>query len=134
MSLNRQKGYTIVETMISIGIGIVVIAAIGSTLDAGIFTAADNRSRLYATNALREEIEVLRQTSYDTIAGYASSTSFTNAQVTHLSGGSGTLNVASSFGADIKKVTLTVSWTGRHGPTLSQSLTTYVTRKGLNGL
>ena len=128
-----QKGYTLVETMISIGIGILVIAAVGSTLDAGIFTAVDNRSRLYATNALREELETMRHTNFDTMVGYGASSSFANAQVTHLQGGSGTRNIANSFGSDIKKITLTVSWTSRQGRTLSQSLTSYISRKGLNG-
>ena len=128
-----QKGYTLVETMASIGIGLLIISAVGSTMDAGIFAATDNRSRLYATNALREEMETLRRTSFDTIAAYGTNSTFTNAQVAHLENGSGTRGIADSFGADIKKATLTVSWTSRRGQALSQSITTYVTRKGLNG-
>ena len=133
MILKKQKGYTLVETMVAIAIGVLVIAAVGSTMDTGIFTAVDNRSRLYATNGLRKELETLRQTSYDTIAAYGASHSFSNAQVTVLDGGTGTINVASSFGDDIKKVTLSIGWTGRRGQALSQSITTYITRKGLNG-
>lgn len=128
------KGYTLVETMISVTLGIIVIAAVGSTLSSGAASVADNRSRLYATNALREEIETLRNTSYDTIAAYAASTTFTNAQVTHLVNGAGTRSIAAGSGSDIKKVTLTVSWRGRRGNTLSQSITTYITRRGLNGV
>ena len=131
--LKNQKGYTLVETMISVALGTLVIAAIGSTLDAGIFTAVDNRSRLYATNALREELETLRRTNFDTMVNYGASSSFSNAQVTHLDGGSGTLAIASSLGSDIKKITLTVAWTSRKGQALSQSITTYISRKGLNG-
>ncbi len=129
----NQKGYTLVETMASIGIGVLIISAVGSTMDAGIFAATDNRSRLYSTNALREEMETLRRTSFDTIVAYGASSTFTNAQVTHLNAGSGTRGIIDSFGADIKKVTLTVSWTSRRGQSLNQSITTYVSRKGLNG-
>ena len=131
--MKNQKGYTLVETMISVALGLLVVTAIGSTLDAGIFTAVDNRSRLFATNALREELETLRRTSFDTIVALGSSSSFTNAEVTSLDGGSGTLAIASSFGSDIKKATLTVGWTSRKGQALSQSMTTYICRKGLNG-
>lgn len=131
--MRNQKGYTMVETMAAIGLGIIGITAVASTMDAGIFTRTDNRSRLYATNALRKEVETLRRTSFDTIVGYGASSTFTNAQVTHLTSGSGTRTIAASFGADIRQVTLTVSWRGRRGNTLSQSVTTYVSRKGLNG-
>ncbi len=134
LALKRnQKGYTLVETMAAIAIGLIGITAIGSTLDAGIFTTVDNRSRLYATNALREEMETLRRTPYDTIAGYGSTSTFANTQTAHLVAGAGTRSIAVLGGNDISRVTLTVSWTGRRGNALSQSITTYVSRRGLNG-
>ena len=133
MILSKPKGYTVVETMMAITLGVVMIASVGSTLDTGIFTAVDNRSRLFATNALREELETLRQTSYDTLLTWGASHSFSNAQVTALQSGAGVVGIANSYGDDIKKVTLTVSWTGRRGQALNQGITTYITRKGLNG-
>lgn len=131
--MRNRKGFTLIETMAAISLGLIGITAVASTMSAGIFTTADNRSRLYATNALREEMESLRRTSYDTIVAYGASSNFSNAQVTHLNSGSGTRTMSAFNGANIQKVTLTVSWRGHRGNTISQSVTTYVARRGLNG-
>jgi type II secretory pathway pseudopilin PulG len=128
------KGFTLVETVISVVLGTFVIVSIGFALESGIFTATDNRSRLYGLNALQKELETLRQMNYDSFVALGASSSFSNSQLSKLSAGTGTRSIAAtSFGDDIKKLTLTVTWTGRNGSSLSKSLTTYVTRKGLNG-
>ncbi len=131
--MKNQKGYTLMETMVAVSLGVIAIAAAASTMDSGIFIRTDNRSRLYATNALREELEILRNTAFDTVTGYGANSTFTNAQVTQLVSGAGTRTIANSFGADIRQVTLTVSWRSRRGTTISQSITTLLSRRGLNG-
>ncbi len=132
--LNYQRGFTLVELMISVVIGLLVITGIMVTLSTGTSSTADNRSRLYATNALRTELEVLRTTAFDTVVAMGSTSNFSNTQVAHLVGGTGTLAIGgSSIGQDIKKITMTVGWTSQDGRALSESLTSYITRKGLNG-
>ena len=137
MRIKDERGYTLVETVIAVAVGLLVIAAIGSTLDAGTFSMSDNRSRLYATNALRQELETLRRADYATILVYAAAangvTIFANDQVARLTNGAGSRTVVASFGADIKRVTLSVNWTGRRGGNLTQSVTTLISRRGLNG-
>jgi type II secretory pathway pseudopilin PulG len=129
-----DKGYTLVETLVSILLGALVIAGVAFSLDSGHFITGDNHSRVYAENAMREELETLRRTNYDTFVNLGATSSFSNAQLVKLQSGSGTRSIAStSMGADIKKLTLTVSWKSRSGRTLNESLTTYVTRRGLNG-
>lgn len=132
--VDSQKGFTLVEVMVTLVLAVMTITAVGAALDNGIRLTADNRSHLYALNALREQMEVLRNTSFTTISGYASSTSFTNTQLAKLQNGTGTLAIANGAGADIKKVTLTVSWTLKNGSTRTESVTSYITRQGLNGL
>lgn len=128
------KGFTLVETVISVVLGTFVIVGIGFALESGIFTSTDNRSRIYSLNALRKELETIRQMNYDAFTALGASSSFSNSQITKLSGGAGSRSIAAtSFGDDIKKLTLTVSWTARDGTALSKKVTTYVTRKGLNG-
>ncbi|MBI4353270.1 MAG: prepilin-type N-terminal cleavage/methylation domain-containing protein [Candidatus Omnitrophica bacterium] len=134
MNTAGRKGYTLVETLISVALGLLVIVAIGLGVDSGVFLASDNRYRLYSLNAMREELEILRRMNYDTLVSLGTTSAFTNAQTAKLPSGSGTRTIAStSFGADIKKVTLQVTWNSRRGGTLNQSLTTYVTRRGVNG-
>lgn len=131
--MKRQKGFTLVEVMMTVFLAVTTVAAVGASLGSGAWMATDNRSRLYAISALREEMEVIRNTSYDTVVGWGASSSFTNAQLTKLQNGSGTIAVGSSFGNDIKKITLSVAWSTRNGATRTQSMTTYFCRKGLNG-
>ncbi len=131
--MRRQKGFTLVEVMISAAIGLLVISSIGIVLDNGILMSTDDRSQIYALSALEEEIETLRRTSFDTLVGYGATSTFTNAQVAKLTSGTGTRSVAAGLGSDMKKVTLTVQWRSRNGRTISEKLTTYISRSGVNG-
>lgn len=133
MQLRKRNGYTLVETLVSVAIGIFVLTAVGASMDNGVFLATDNRSRIYGLNALREELEVVRRMNYDSFTALGASSTFTNAQIGKLRNGSGTRTVVAGSGPDIKKLTLRVNWTSRKGRALSESLTTYVTRKGVNG-
>jgi len=132
MKLKNNKGYTLLEALISVAIATIAFASIGYVLSHGFLIADENRGRLYAINALREEQEVLRTMNYDSFLALGGSSSFTNAQLVKLSGGTGTRTVVNSYGADIKKVTLTVAWTGRNNRALSESITTNITRIGIN--
>jgi hypothetical protein len=133
MKLWNKQGYTLVETLVTIVLGAFVITGIGVTLENGVFLTQDNRSYIYSANALREEMETLRNMNFDTMVALGSSSTFTNAQLAKLRDGVGTVRIASSFGSDIRKVTLNVAWTSRNGRSLSQSMTSYITRRGING-
>ena len=133
MRLKDRGGYTLMETVISVAIGLMIIVSVGTAMELGIFAATDNRGRLSATNALREELETLRRINFDTMVAYGANSNFTTPQIAQLPGSVGTRAIVASFGADIKKVTLTGSWQSRRGVTLTQSLTTYLSRRGLNG-
>lgn len=134
MRLKYENGFTMLEAVIAIAIGIIIIIAAAAALDSGMITASENRNNLYAMNALRSELEVLRRTNFDVIAAYSNPTSFNNSMINKLQEGAGTINIVNSFDPNIKKVTLTVSWRGRGRRERSQSITTYITREGLSGL
>lgn len=128
-----ERGFTLVEVMISATLCLIGVTAIGVALDNGILISADNRGRQYALNALREEVEIVRDMDFDDFLAQSTSSTFTNAQLTKLRSGSGTRSMATTaMGTDIRKLTLSVSWTGRNNRTLTESLTTYVTRIGIN--
>src|SRR3989338_10935522 len=94
--LNSYHGYTVLETLISASIGALVIAGIMMGLSGGTVISTDNRSQLYAVNAIREEIETLSRTNFDNVAGYGASTAFTNSQLTKIQNSSGTRTISDS--------------------------------------
>jgi len=128
-----KKAYTLIEAVISIAISAVVFVSLGMALSSGRLIATANRSNLYSLDALTQELETIRHTPYDTFVAYGTTSTFANAELAKLQGGSGTRSIQNtSFGADIKKLSLTVAWTS-NGRTLQRRLTTYVTRRGING-
>ena len=127
----NQKGHTLVETMAASAIGAMVIASIATSMNVGTTIAKNNHARLLASSALMQQVETLRSTDFDTVLALGNT--FTNTQVTSLPGGSGTLAIANDFNStDIRKVTATVSWTADGGRPMSSSITTLISRKGLN--
>lgn len=130
--LKSDKGYTLIEALICVMIGTIAVASMGYSLANGFWMADENRAHMYALNALREEMENVRMMDYDAVTALGNTSTFSNAQLTKLSGGAGARILQSSFGDDIKKITLRVTWTARSGRTLTESLTTYVSRVGIN--
>ena len=136
MILHSRKGFTIIESVISIGIAALIFASVASVMGSGHYLGANNRSRLYALNGLREELEFLRgmgSSEFDTIDAL-DGTAFTNLQIGKLDGGAAARDIDASFGADIRRVSLTVTWNSRTGLVMTEGITTYVTRRGINGI
>ncbi len=132
--LKSSKGFTLLEVLIAVAIATMAFTSMGYILGHGFLMADENRSHMYAMNALRKEMENIRSIDYDTVAALGASSTFTDSggPLSKLLNGTGTRILQSSFGDDIKKITLQVSWTARSGRTLTESLTTYVTRVGIN--
>ncbi len=126
-----RTGYTLVETVVSVALAGIAITALMLSMSSGIYFSDDNHLRQYALNALREEIEIVRTAAFDDVEDMDGD-AFTNDQIDKLREGSGAIDVADSLGDDIKVVTLTVSWETRGGATKTESLTTRISRVGLN--
>ena len=130
----KNRGFTIVEVMTSMAYAAVIMTSLALMLNSGFFVSTNNRDLSYSQNAMREQLETLRRTSFDTIVALPASSTFTNAQLTKLPSGVGTMAVASGFDTtNIKKITLSVSWSSRRGQTLTSQMTTYISRQGING-
>ena len=134
MRVRGSRGFTVLESVIAILIGTMVIVSMMYVLAHGFRLADDNRSHLYAINALRSEVEFLRPQHPDNITALGASSTFTNAQIVKLHNGSGTRAIVNDLGSEHKKVTLTVSYNERSGRTVSEDVTTHFARRGLNGL
>lgn len=82
-----------------------------------------------ATQICQEEVERIRNLSFDTIVGLG--TTFTNDKLSRLPSGQGVRAIEASVGNDIKKLTVSVTWTYR-GQSLRKDVVTLVTRMGVN--
>ena len=130
-----QTGSTLIETLVSVTIAAIAMVSLAMTMGSGIYFSDDNHLRQYALNALRAEIETLRTASYDTVAGLDGSgfqDSRANEELARLREANGSISVADSFGGDIKTVTLTVTWLSKGDHQFTESLSTFITRKGIN--
>ncbi|HXV19038.1 MAG TPA: prepilin-type N-terminal cleavage/methylation domain-containing protein [Candidatus Omnitrophota bacterium] len=132
--LKSDKGYTLIEALICVMIGTIAIASMGFSLANGFWMADENRAHMYALNALRKEVENVRGMDYDAVVALGGTSTFTDTggPLSKLPSSTGTRIIQNSFGDDIKKITFRVSWTARSGRTLTESLTTYVSRVGIN--
>lgn len=127
-----KRGFTLLEVVIAIMLATMAFAGMGYVLGHGFWLGSENRYHLYGLNALRDEVETIRLMNYDAFVVLGGSSTFTNSQVAKLPSGAGTRTIVNSFGSDIKKVTLTVTWLTRSGRTITENATTYVTRIGIN--
>ncbi len=128
-----RSGFTLVEVLLASVLAIVALTAVGLLItDSGVFASRNNRSNVYALNAVREQIEDIRNTNFDTLIGYGSPYSFTNAQLAMIPGAIGSVVLADAAGSDIKKITVSVTWVGAKGESLSTSATTQISRSGIN--
>ena len=82
-----------------------------------------------ATQSIQEELELIRNMSFNDILTLDSS--FTNESLSLLEDSSGAVNVEDSLGDDIKKLTVSVFWSYRDMQ-MRKDVVTFITRKGIN--
>jgi hypothetical protein len=107
----------------------VMLLTLISVLLYGYGAVAQARQTALATQIVQRQVETVRALPFDTIAALGSS--FNDASLAGLMGGTGYLAVESGPGTDIKKVTIGVRWTYR-GVVRNKKVVTYMTRKGIN--
>ena len=125
----REEGLTYIEVLVTMVILSVVLIALLSCFLHGFNIISRMRQTAIATQSIQEELEIIRNMSFNDILTLDSS--FTNDSLSFLEGSSGAVNIEDSLGDDIKKLTVSVFWSYRGRP-LRKDVVTYITRKGIN--
>ena len=125
----KKDGFTLVEVLITILMLTVVLTALLSCFVQGFEILTRMKQMTIATQCIQNELESIRSMHYSDILSLDNA--FTNDSLTYLDNGSGTINLEDSIGSEIKKLTVSVTWTYR-GRQMRKDVVTYVTKKGIN--
>ncbi len=126
---SKKDGFTLIEVMITILLLTVVMSAILSCFVQGFDILMRMKQMTVATQGIQKELELVRTMHYSDILSMDNS--FTNDSFSYLDNSSGIINLEDSVGAEIKKLTVSVTWTYR-GRQMRKEVVTYVTKKGIN--
>ncbi len=125
----REEGLTYTEVLVTMVIlGVVLISLLSCFLH-GFNVISRMRQTAIATQSIQEELELIRNMSFNDILTLDSS--FTNESLSLLEDGTGAVNVEDSLGDDIKKLTVSVLWSYRDMQ-MRKDVVTFITRKGIN--
>jgi len=125
----REEGLTYIEVLVTMVILSVVLIALLSCFLHGFNVLSRMRQTAIATQSIQEELELIRNMSFNDILTLDSS--FTNESLSLLEDGTGAVNVEGSLGDDIKKLTISVFWSYRDKQ-MRKDVVTYITKKGIN--
>lgn len=118
----NQRGFTLIELMISTFVLIVVVGSAVFALRQAQMMATESRLRLLAIHAARTTVETVKNTALSSVSSI-STASIVPADLTN---GSITIatNPANVSGSTIATVTVTVSWTGTKNSARSLQIST----------
>jgi type II secretory pathway pseudopilin PulG len=125
----REEGLTYIEVLVTMVILAVVLIALLSCFLHGFNVLSRMRQMAIATQSIQEELELIRNMSFNDILTMDSS--FTNESLSLLEDSTGAVNIEDSLGDDIKKLTVSVFWFYRDIQ-MRKDVVTYITRKGIN--
>ncbi len=125
----KKDGFSLIEVMITILLLTVVLSALLSCFIQGFDILMRMKQMTVATQGIQKELELIRNMHYSDILSMDNS--FTNDSFSFLENSSGIISLDDSVGAEIKKLTVSVTWTYR-GRQMRKEVVTYVTKKGIN--
>ena len=125
----REQGLTYIEVLVTMVILAVVLIALLSCFLHGFNVLSRMRQMAIATQSIQEELESIRNMSYNDVLTLG--TSFTNESLSLLDDSSGVISLEDSLGDDIKKLTVSVLWSCRDTE-MRKDVVTYITKKGIN--
>ena len=129
--VHSRQGTSFVEVLLSTLILLIVIVGVITLFGKSSVMTNVIREHAIVNSALNERMEEIKGMSYDDILDLSST--FTTAGFDQLKNAAGTLALTDSMSdSDIRKVTLTISWTSSAGRSESRSLVAYVTNQGIN--
>ncbi len=124
-----EEGLTYIEVLVTMVILAVVLIALLSCFLHGFNVISRTRQMAIATQSIQEELELIRNMSFNDILTLDSS--FTNESLSLLEDCSGIISLEDSLGDDIKKLAVSVLWSYR-GRQMRKDVVTYITRNGIN--
>ncbi len=125
----REEGLTYIEVLVTMVILSVALIALLSCFLHGFNVLSRMRQTAIATQSIQEELEIIRNMSFNDVLTLDSS--FTNEGLSLLESSTGAVNIEDSLGDDIKKLTVSVLWSYQ-GKQMRKDVVTYITRKGIN--
>jgi type II secretory pathway pseudopilin PulG len=125
----REEGLTYIEVLVTMVILAVVLIALLSCFLHGFNVLSRMRQMSIATQSIQEELELIRNMSYNDVLTLDSS--FTNESLSFLEDSSGVISLEDSLGDDIKKLTVSVLWSYREME-MRKDVVTFITKKGIN--
>lgn len=126
---SRNDGFTLIEVLVTLLILTVVLTALLSCFIQGFDILTRMKQMTIATQSIQKELESIRSLPYSDILSL--NDAFTNDNLTYLENSSGIINLEDSVGSEIKKLTVSLTWTYR-GRQMRKEVVTYVTKKGIN--
>ena len=132
MIFKRKKvgGFTLIEVLITMLILGVVLMALITCFIYGFNVLTRTRQTAIAAQCVQKELEAIRNMSFSQVS--ALGTSWTHQSLAKLENAQGALSVQDSgLGNDIKKLTVSVTWTYRRR-NMRDEIVTYITRDGIN--
>ncbi len=125
----RRRGFSLIEVMIAMVILGIILMTLISVFIYGYNVISKSKQLAIATQVCQAEIERIRGLTFESLSGLSST--FSDPKLTSLINGQGVRVVGTGAGADMKKLTVSVSWTFRGQP-LRKDVVTFITREGVN--
>ncbi len=136
MRLRREKGFTLIETLITTVIVSVSMLAVASCFSKGLMLTTIIKENAVAACALQEQIEILREWSFnDVVTAYFPQNNFNSASLALLPSSTGKITVDYPILSSnmIIRVNAFVEWKSANGRKKTKSAVTMITSGGLEG-
>jgi Tfp pilus assembly protein PilV len=129
--MRPKPGFSLLESLIaSILLG-AILFSLAAAFFGGLALIDSGREVSIATASATEEMERIRDMSYSAIL--ALGPTFNSPGLALLGNAVGAVTIDNPLGAaDIRRVTVRVSWNAKNGRNMTRSLVTLVTRRGIN--
>lgn len=132
MRLSNKKGFTLVEALFASSIMAIGLVAVITAVYLQATILNKNREHTIASLAAQGEIENIRGMKFNDILPLASFDEDDAPGLAYLKNAEGKVKVDDSYGSDIKRVSVTVTWNSIDGKTLHKTMATLVTRNGID--